>query len=112
MNTEESAAGTAVREPDSPITPEQEAHIAHDSSNCWFDGKKWIPVENMSNSHLKQAKLFAQRKEEFFWHKSTEFGKKVEMLDEEAERRGIVLKEYRSKWRKSDNHAKAVNKTL
>lgn len=112
MNTEERPAHTAEKEPDSPNTPEQESRIAHDTTNCWFDGKKWIPVENMSATHLKQAKLFAQRKEEFFWHKSTEFGKKVEMLDDEALRRGIVLKEYRSKWRRSDNHAKKVNESL
>lgn len=112
MNTEERPAYVAGKEPDSPMTPEQQDRIVHDKTNCWFDGKKWIPVENLSKGHLQQAKLFAQRKEEILCRKSWEFGEKVEMLEKEAERRGIVLKDYHSKFRRSEENAKKVNQSL
>ncbi len=82
----------------SPETQEAVPSVTHDKTNSWFDGKQWIPVENMTDSHLKRAKLFAQKKEEYFSHKSFEFGAKVDMLEEEAERRGLKLKDYRSKF--------------
>lgn len=69
--------------------------------NSWFDGEKWLPVSEMSIAHLRRAKLFAQRKAEQFWHKSGEFQEKVEMLEAEAERRGVKLKDLKSKFAKN-----------
>lgn len=86
--------------------------VPQDKSNSWFDGKRWIPVSEMTAAHLRRAKLFAQRKEEFHWFKSGEFGKMVDMLENEATRRGLVLKDYRSKFQKNQRKCKEINKSI
>ncbi len=94
-------------------SPEEQAAMppaTHDKTNSWFDGKQWIPVENMTDSHLKRAKLFAQKKEEYFSHKSFEFGAKVDMLEAEAERRKLKLKDYRSKFQHNNRVLKDAMK--
>lgn len=86
--------------------------IEHNKANSWFDGKSWIPVENMTNTHLRRAKLFAQRKEEYHFHKMGEFSQMVEILETEAEKRNIQLKDYRSKYHRNTRKLKEVIKKL
>lgn len=94
------------------IMPKATDTVVHDKTNSWYDGEKWIPVSEMTTTHLRKAKLFAQKKQEYFWHKSSEFSDKVEMLDEEAERRKIKLKDYQSKFSRMTHKAKEINKSL
>lgn len=86
--------------------PERLSETTHNKENCWFDGERYIPYSEMTEIHLKRAKKYAQRLEEYHWYKSTQFGLKVEKLEEEAERRNIQLPEYRSKFHKSDKKFK------
>ena len=87
--------------------------VVHDKTNSWFNGKEWIPVKNMTNKHLKKAKLFAQRNEEYHFHKSNEFAEKVEMLEEEAARRNIELADYKSRFQNNtSNYIKRKAKRL
>ena len=92
MQTETQTADKSVQR--APKAPD-------DGKNYWFDGDKWIPVDEMEDAHLRRAKLYAQKKAEYFWHKSGEFQDKVEMLEAEAARRGITLKDFRSKFAKN-----------
>jgi hypothetical protein len=78
----------------------------HNKDNCWFDGEKYIPFDKMTETHLKRAKKYAQRMEEYHWHKSSEFNEKVEKLEEEAKKRGIKLADYRSKFHKNNKRFK------
>jgi hypothetical protein len=84
--------------------------VEHNKSNSWFDGKSWIPVENMTNTHLRRAKLFAQKKEEYHFYKSGEYSDMVEMLEAEAERRGVALKDYRSRHQRNTRKLKEIIK--
>lgn len=84
-----------------PLEKSADQSASHDHTNCWFTGDKWIPVTEMTEEHLRAAKKFAQGKEEYFFHKTSEWGKKVEMFDQEAERRGITLPERRSKFQRN-----------
>lgn len=86
--------------------------VVHTPENSWFDGEKWIPVEMMTANHLRKANLYAQKKEEYFWRKSTEFSKMVEMLEAEGERRGIKLPIYKSKYQKNNHKMKEAVKQM
>ena len=74
----------------------------HNKENCWRtkDGE-YIPYTEMSNSHLRNAKQYAQAKEEYFWHKMGEYTDLIAKIEEEAERRGITLKDRKSKFYKN-----------
>jgi hypothetical protein len=86
------------------------SNVEHSKENSWYDGEKWIPIENMTNTHLRRAKLFAQKKEEYHFHKCSEYGTMAEMLEKEAERRGIKIKDYRSKFQRNTRKLKEVIK--
>jgi hypothetical protein len=75
----------------------------HNTENCWRtkDGE-FIPFSEMTNSHLRNAKHFAQAKEEYFWHKSSEMTGLIEKIEAEAERRGISLNDRKSKFQKNN----------
>lgn len=81
-------------------------------ANSWYDGEKWIPVTEMTEEHLRRAKLFAQRKEEEFFNKANKFGEKVDMLEQEAQRRGIKIRDYRSSFQKSQRTLKKATAKL
>jgi hypothetical protein len=83
----------------------QEA-IVHDDSNTWEAKGKVIPLSEMSDKHLRAAKKYAQRMEEYHHFKSGEFSDKVEKLEEEATKRGIQLADYRSKFHKNTKRFK------
>ena len=74
----------------------------HNTENCWRtkDGE-FIPLSEMSNAHLRNAKQFAQAKEEYFFRKLNEYGAIIEKLEAEAESRGIKLKDRKTKFQKS-----------
>lgn len=74
----------------------------HNTENCWRtkDGE-YIPFSEMTNSHLRNAKHFAQAKEEYFWHKSGEMTFLIEKIEAEAERRGITLNDRKSKFHRN-----------
>lgn len=78
------------------------AKEVHNQENCWRtkDGE-YIPFSEMTASHLRNAKHYAQAKEEFYVHKSFEYSIMIEKLEEEAERRGIVLKDRKSRFQKN-----------
>lgn len=79
-----------------------EEQEVHNRENCWKskDGE-FIPLKEMSTSHLRNAKHYAQAKEEYFWKKMCEFEAMIDKIEEEAERRGIVLKDRRSKFQRN-----------
>jgi hypothetical protein len=80
--------------------------VVHDDSNTWEAKGKVIPLSEMSDKHLRAAKKYAQRMEEYHHFKSGEFSEKVEKLEAEAERRKIQLADYRSKFHKNTKRFK------
>lgn len=72
----------------------------------WYDGKKVIPFSQMTDEHLKNAKLHAQKKELFFFNRSAVFGELVELLEEEANRRGIDLPDRDTEYHKKRRNYK------
>lgn len=66
----------------------------------WWDGTKNIPVGKMTNAHIKRAKMFAQKKELEYFKLVNLFNGLVEMLENEAENRGLKLKDYNSDYHK------------
>lgn len=85
----------------------------HNKENCWRtkDGE-YIPFSEMSASHLRNAKHFAQAKEEYFWHKLCETGELIEKLEAEAKSRGIVLKDRKSKFQRNQRILKEATRKL
>jgi hypothetical protein len=75
-------------------------HMSGTPERFWWDGKKNIPVKKLSNAHLKRAKMFAQKKELEYFKLVNVFNGLVEMLEIEAERRGIELKDFDSAYHK------------
>jgi len=84
----------------------------HNRSNSWYDGEKWIPITEMSNEHLRRAKLYAQKKQEYHWHKEGEFSDMVEMLEAEGKKRDIKMRDYRSKFTRNDRRCKKINESI
>lgn len=74
----------------------------HNPENCWRtkDGE-YIPFAEMTNSHLRNAKHYAQAREEYFWHKMGEYSDLIAKIEDEAERRGITLKDRKSKYQRN-----------
>ncbi len=64
----------------------------------WFNGEKYIPFNEMTNEHLQSAKIHAQRKELFFQNRACVFDQLVEAIEEEAERRGIELRDHNTEY--------------
>lgn len=52
----------------------------HNQSNCWFDGTQFIPFDNMSHVHLKNSKIYAQRKELFYFNRYNLFDVFIDYL--------------------------------
>jgi hypothetical protein len=75
----------------------------HNQENCWKtkDGE-YIPFSEMTASHLRNAKHYAQAKEEYFWHKMGHYTDLIDRLEQEAAKRGITLKDRKSKFRKNE----------
>jgi hypothetical protein len=86
--------------------------VVHDDSNTWEAKGKVVPLSEMSEKHLRAAKKYAQRMEEYHHFKSGEFSEKVEKLEAEAERRGIKLADYRSKFHKNTKRFKEYVKQM
>jgi hypothetical protein len=85
----------------------------HNKENCWRtkDGE-YVPFPEMSTSHLRNAKHYAQAKEEYFWHKLCEFSEMIEKIDAEGEVRGVVLKDRKSKFQRNQRVLKKAIKQL
>ena len=60
----------------------------------WKSKHGKIPIMDMNDSHLKNAYLFAQKRQLFFHNRSNSFKRLVHQLREEAEKRGLKLKQY------------------
>jgi len=86
---------------------------SHNSENCWRtkDGE-FIPFSEMTNSHLRAAKNHAQGKELFYWQKTGEWSEIVAKIDEEAERRGITIKDRKSQYYKNNQILKEAIKKI
>lgn len=72
----------------------------------WFDGQKYIPFKELTDHHLQTAKLHAQRKELKHWNTATHFAKLAEGLDKEAEKRGLVLRDYNTDFHRNGRKLK------
>jgi hypothetical protein len=85
----------------------------HNKKNCWRtkDGE-YVPFSEMSTSHLRNAKQYAQAKEEYLWHKLCEISEQIEKIDAEAELRGVVLKDRKSKFQRNQRILKNAIKKL
>lgn len=76
----------------------------------WFIGTAYVPFKELSDHHLQTAKLHAQRKELKYWNTSSHFAKLAEKLDQEANRRGLTLRDYDTDFHKNSRKLKQVTK--
>jgi hypothetical protein len=67
----------------------------------WFDGKKTIPFNELSDAYLQNAKIHAQKKELHYFNRSGIFNELVELLEAEAEKRGFELTDYDTQYHKN-----------
>ena len=58
----------------------------------WFDGKKIIPFNEMTDEHIQRAHGRCQNKEREYTAKAAIYGTLQDKLEEEALRRGITIK--------------------
>lgn len=66
----------------------------------WLDKKKGvlIPFPDLTNEELQNALLNAERQEIYLFNRSAYFGRLVENLMEEAEKRGVELRHHKSQY--------------
>jgi ribosomal protein S18 len=86
--------------------------VVDDKENCWWTGKEWIPISAMTVKHLKAAKRYAQIQEAKMFRKLCEFSDKIQKFDEEAEKRGIKLKDCPGKFHKNQRHLREAIKKM
>jgi hypothetical protein len=67
----------------------------------WFDGKKTIPFNELSDDYLQNAKIHAQKKELHYFNRAGLFNELTELLEAEAETRGIELTDYDTEYHKN-----------
>jgi hypothetical protein len=72
----------------------------------WFDGQRYIPFRELPNTRLQTAKLYAQRKQLHYFNKAAYFSELVEKLENEAEKRGIELRDFNTEFHKNERHFK------
>lgn len=76
----------------------------------WFDGKKVIPFSEMDDEYLQNAKLHAQRKELYYHNRYTLFSDLVWKMDQEAEHRGIQLRDYNTEYHRNYRKAEQLKR--
>ena len=76
----------------------QKNHIKESiEKKTWFDGKRQIPLGEMTDEHLRAAKLHAQRREETLFHACGQWAEIVNMLEKEAKNRGVRLRDLKTR---------------
>lgn len=68
-----------------------------------------VPVDQLSEKHLQNAYNTACAKELYYHNKTMIFSNLVEVLEEEAQRRGVTLQEYNTEFHKKKNIVKRQN---
>jgi hypothetical protein len=84
--------------------------IAEKDITTWNDGKQKIPFDKMSPRQLQKAKLSVQKTQLRYHHSMNILSILVEKLDEEAEKRGLTLKEFESDYHKKRAEYKSREK--
>ena len=81
----------------------QKNHIKESiEKKTWFDGKRQIPLGEMTDEHLRAAKLHAQRREETLFHACGQWAEIVNMLEKEAKNRGVRLRDLKTSYQKNN----------
>lgn len=99
------------KKPQSEIEPFQ---MAEPSSNTdkYFDGKKYIAYDQMTDNQLRKAKARSQRKELQHHNSASVWSMIVDKIDEEAQRRKIEIKDLDTQYHKNNRILKtATNNT-
>ena len=80
--------------------------IGEKDSQCWFNGKDYIPFNKMDDSYLQNVFTRCLKKILFYHNRSAIFEKISEQIEVEAERRGIILKDPDTEFHKKDRMVK------
>lgn len=81
-------------------------------SPVWRGSKGEKPISEMSKKHLQLAKLYAQRRELYFFNKMNIFSQKIEELEAEAEKRGFSLKDLETDFHTNRRKSKKIINNL
>ena len=73
-----------------------------DRGGMWFTGTKYIPIVSMTNEHLQNAYNHCQRKELYYVNRSYSFSDLADQLRNEAEKRGVNLKDIGAEFFKNE----------
>jgi hypothetical protein len=86
----------------------KEVHMSSDPrEHGWVNkNKEVIPFEKMSNTHLQRAKMWAQLQQLRHFNRMNKLTDVIEKLEKEAERRGIKLKDYNTKYHRNERKLK------
>lgn len=74
----------------------------------WWDGKKLVPFKDLSNEHLQNAKLHAQKKELYHHNCYNVFSELVCKLDAEGKKRSVELRDYNTQFHKNERKLKRL----
>ena len=72
------------------------------STEGWFDGKTLIPFDKLSDKRLQNVLIHAQRKQVTYHNKYCIFSELIERIEDEAEKRGLTLRDYDSEFHKNE----------
>jgi hypothetical protein len=83
------------------------------TTDGWYDGKTGliIPFRDLTDRHLQNALLNAERQEYYLFKRTAIFSQLVDKLTEEGERRGIELRHHKSNFTYNTHLKKSENKS-
>ena len=74
----------------------------------WFNGKDYVPFDEMSNSYLQNAFVHCRKKVLYYHNRMGVFDELSERLEQEAAKRNLVLIEPDTQFEKNVKHLKEV----
>lgn len=90
---------------------EPQVHMGeHPSKVGWWDGEKYIPYNEMSDTYLQRAKMHVQKMQLVWYNKINTLYDLEQRLDEEAKKRGKSLRDYPSQMHRNNRVLKEAMK--
>ena len=80
------------------------------SKTGWFDGKRTIPFNQMTEEHLQNAYTHCRKKEMFYHNRILVFSDLAEKLEKEAIRRNLLLREPQNEFSKNQKRLREITK--
>lgn len=76
------------------------------SSKGYYDGNHYIPYADLTVDQLRTLKLQTQKHELKYWRKMGKCADTIAAIEQEAEKRGVRLRDFESKYHRANKRAR------